>query len=294
MLNDKGKSLLHLHFLIFLWGFTSILGALINLDSLPIVWYRMSLAVVMIAIYFALFSKKSFQIHPSVFKYYVIGGLLISVHWVLFFYAIKISSISLTLSILSSASLMTSVLEPILYKRPFRRYEVFFGLFVILGLYLIFGVQKENFWGIITALACTLLSVLFSLLNGKLIQKYPANNISFYQLFVGAVVMSFALGVTIDSPEVLFDLSWQDWLWIFLLSSVCTAYATIASVVVLKHVTPFTMMISLNLEPVYAIVFSLLIFGEKELMSTQFYIGVLIILGGVVGNGIYKRQAQKK
>lgn len=294
MQNDRGKSLLHLHFLIFLWGFTSILGALINLDSLPLVWYRMSIAAGMIALYFVLFSRKSFQIHPGAFKYYALGGVLISVHWVLFFYAIKISSISLTLSILSSASLMTSILEPILYKRPFRRYEVFFGLFVILGLYLIFGVQKENLWGIIAALSCTLLSVLFSLLNGKLIQKYPANNISFYQLFVGAIVMSFTLGVTIDSPEVLFDLSWQDWLWIFLLSSVCTAYATIASVVVLKHVTPFTMMISLNLEPVYAIVFSLLIFGEKELMSTQFYIGVLIILSGVIGNGIYKRQAQKK
>lgn len=294
MLNDRGKSLLHLHFLIFLWGFTSILGALINLDSLPLVWYRISIAAGIIALYFVLFSRKSFQIHPGAFKYYALGGLLISVHWVLFFYAIKISSISLTLSILSSASLMTSVLEPILYKRPFRRYEVFFGLFVILGLYLIFGVQKENLWGIIAALSCTLLSVLFSLLNGKLIQKYPANNISFYQLLIGAAVMSFALGVTIDTPQILLELSWEDWLWLFLLSSICTAYATIASVVILKHVTPFTMMISLNLEPVYAIVFSLLIFGEKELMSTQFYIGVLIILGGVVGNGLYKRQAQKK
>ena len=154
--------------------------------------------------------------------------------------------------------------------------------------------QKENFWGIIAALACTLLSVLFSLLNGKLIEKYPANNISFYQLLIGAAVMSFALGVTIDTPQILLELSWEDWLWLFLLSSICTAYATIASVVILKHVTPFTMMISLNLEPVYAIVFSLLIFGEKELMSTQFYIGVLIILSGVIGNGIYKRQAQKK
>ena len=294
MLNDRGKSLLHLHFLIFLWGFTSILGALIHLDSLPLVWYRMSIATVMIAIYFVLFSRNSFQIHAGALKYYILGGVLISVHWVLFFYAIKISSISLTLSILSSASLMTSILEPIFYKRRFRSYEVFFGLFVILGLYLIFGVQQENLMGIIAALACTLLSVLFSLLNGKLIKAYPANNISFYQLLTGALVMSFAMAFTLETPAVLFELSWEDWLWLFLLSSVCTAYATIASVVILKHITPFTMMISLNLEPIYAIVFSLLIFGEKELMSPQFYIGVLIILGGVIGNGIYKRQAKKK
>ena len=294
MLNDRGKSLLHLHFLIFLWGFTSILGALIHLDSLPLVWYRMSIATVMIAIYFVVFSRNSFQIHAGALKYYILGGVLISVHWVLFFYAIKISSISLTLSILSSASLMTSILEPIFYKRRFRSYEVFFGLFVILGLYLIFGVQQENLMGIIAALACTLLSVLFSLLNGKLIKAYPANNISFYQLLTGALVMSFAMAFTLETPSILFELSWEDWLWLFLLSSVCTAYATIASVVILKHITPFTMMISLNLEPIYAIVFSLLIFGEKELMSPQFYLGVLIILGGVIGNGIYKRQAQKK
>ena len=129
---------------------------------------------------------------------------------------------------------------------------------------------KENLLGIIAALACTLLSVLFSLLNGKLIEQYPANSISFYQLLTGALVMSTAMVFTLETPTILFELSLEDWLWIFLLSSVCTAYATIASVVILRHVTPFTMMISLNLEPVYAIVFSLLIFGEKELMSTHF------------------------
>lgn len=293
MQNARTRSLIHLHFIIFIWGFTSILGALIDLDSSAIVWFRMMVGAGSIALYFLLFSPKSFRIHPGAMKYYLLGGILISVHWLLFFYAIKISSISLTLSILSSASLMTSVLEPFVFKRPLRLYEVFFGLFVILGLYLIFGVQKENMLGIVTALLCTLLSVLFSLLNGKLIQHYPANSISFYQLLTGGLLFTVVLLFSEQTVAGFYRLTYDDWLWLFLLATVCTAYATIASVQILKHVTPFTMMISLNLEPVYGILFSLLIFGEKELMSVQFYLGVLIILGGVIGNGIYKRQREK-
>ena len=293
MQNARTRSLIHLHFIIFIWGFTSILGALIDLDSSAIVWFRMMIGAGAIALYFLLFSPKSFRIHPGAMKYYLLGGILISVHWLLFFYAIKISSISLTLSILSSASLMTSVLEPLVFKRPLRLYEVFFGLFVILGLYLIFGVQKENMLGIVTALLCTLLSVLFSLLNGKLIQHYPANSISFYQLLTGGLLFTVVLLFSEQTVAGFYRLTYDDWLWLFLLATVCTAYATIASVQILKHVTPFTMMISLNLEPVYGILFSLLIFGEKELMSGQFYLGVLIILGGVIGNGIYKRQREK-
>ena len=294
MQNARTKSIIHLHFIIFIWGFTSILGALIDLDSSAIVWFRMIVGAGSIALYFFLFSPKSFRLHPGAMKYYLLGGVLISVHWLLFFYAIKISSISLTLSILSSASLMTSVLEPLVFKRPLRLYEVFFGLFVIFGLYLIFGVQKENMLGIITALFCTLLSVLFSLLNGKLIHHYPANSISFYQLLTGGLLFTVVLLFSEQTVAGFYRLTYDDWIWLFLLATVCTAYATIASVQILKHVTPFTMMISLNLEPVYGILFSLLIFGEKELMSSQFYLGVFIILSGVIGNGIYKRQREKK
>ncbi|MGB2086102.1 MAG: DMT family transporter [Flavobacteriaceae bacterium] len=293
MRKDKTKSLIHLHFLIFLWGFTSILGSVIPLDSTSLVWLRMTIAAVLIALFFAFFSRQSFKIHRKALPYYILGGLLISVHWILFFYAIKISSISLTLSILASASLMTSVLEPMLYNRPFRMYELFFGAIVIIGLYLIFGVQKENIFAIFIALLSTLLSVLFSLLNGKLIVSFPAKTISFYQLLTGAVILT---GLTLfrEAPfEQIPKMTTYDWLWLFILASVCTAYATIGSVVVLKNVTPFTFMISLNLEPVYGILFSLVIFGEKELMSPQFYLGVLIILGGVIGNGIYKRQSEK-
>ena len=293
MQNDRTRSLIHLHFLIFIWGFTSILGALIDLDSSAIVWFRMMIGAISIALYFVFFSPKSFKLHAGAIKYYFLGGVLISFHWLLFFYAIKISSISLTLSILSSASLMTSLLEPWVFKRPLRFYEVFFGLFVIFGLYLIFGVQKENLLGIVTSLLCALLSVLFSLLNGKLIQHYPANSISFYQLLTGGLLFTVVLFFSEKTVVDFYRLTYDDWLWLFLLATVCTAYATIASVQILKHVTPFTVMISLNLEPVYGILFSLLIFGEKELMSGQFYLGVLIILAGVIGNGIYKRQREK-
>lgn len=289
----SNRSILHLHFLVFIWGFTSILGALIHLDALSLVWYRVVMAVAMIALYFLVFSKQSFVLPKEAFGRFLLGGVLISVHWILFFYAIKISSISVTLSVLSSASLMTSFLEPLFYKRKIKAYEVFFGCLVILGLGLIFEAESDQYLGILVALACTLLSVLFSLLNGKLIDQYPAKTISFYQLTFGAIFMSLWM-LIYGLPKGFFQVSASDWLWLFLLASICTAYAFIASVDILKHITPYTLMISLNMEPIYAILFSLLIFGEKELMHANFYLGVLIILLSVVGNAMYKLKNKKK
>ena len=290
----RGKSaILHLHFLIFIWGFTSILGALISLDALSLVWYRVVMAAAMIAVYFLLFSPAAFRLPKEAIGRFFLGGVLISVHWILFFYAIKISSISVTLSVLSSASLMTSFLEPLFYKRRIKTYEVFFGCLVILGLGLIFDAESDQYLGIIVALACTLLSVLFTLLNGKLITHFPAKTISFYQLTFGALVMSVWM-LIYGLPEGFFAVSAADWGWLFLLASICTAYAFIASVEIMKHITPYTLMISLNMEPIYAILFSFLIFGDKELMHANFYLGVLIILLSVVGNGMYKLNNKKK
>ena len=97
-----------------------------------------------------------------------------------------------------------------------------------------------------------------------------------------------------EIPEDLFVFEKYDALWMFLLASICTAYAFIASVEIMKELSPYTIMISLNMEPIYAILFSIYIFGEKEIMSFNFYIGVLIILVSVIGNGIYKARKSKK
>ena len=294
MPNARFKSLLHLHFLVFIWGFTSILGALMNKSPFEIVWFRVVIASSLIAVYFLFFKRKLFNVPLKALVCFALGGLLISVHWILFFHAIKISSVSVTLSVLSSASLMTSFLEPLFYKRKIRMYEVFFGVFVVIGLSVIFKAEQDSSIGIYVALLSTLLSVLFTLLNGKLIEYYQATSISFYQLLSGSFFLSIWLIFILDIPTDFFVLKGYDPLWIFLLASFCTAYAFIASVEIMKQISPYTIMISLNMEPVYAILFSIYIFGEKEIMSMNFYLGVLIILISVLGNGIYKARKLKK
>lgn len=245
---------------------------------------------ILIFIYLFFFNVSSLKLSTSSFLKFLLGGFLISIHWYLFFYSIKISSISLTLSILSTASLMTSFLEPIFYKRPFKIYELLFGLVAVLGLLLIFGTQSENYLAITLSLICTLLSVLFSLLNGHLVQKYSSIQISFYELIFGLLIISSIIISSEYKFSKLYLIKSSEWIYIFILGSLCTAYAFVASTYILKFITPYTMMMSLNLEPVYGIFFSLIIFGEKEYMGIQFYIGSIVILFCVFGNILLKHK----
>ncbi|MFL2590931.1 MAG: DMT family transporter [Flavobacteriaceae bacterium] len=253
-----------------------------------IVWFRLLIAAILIFIFIFYFYRDSFKFSNSSLLNFFLGGLLISIHWYLFFYSIKISSISLTLSILSTASLMTSFLEPLFYKRPFRIHELIFGLIAMVGLVLIFGIESENYFAIFVSLICTLLSVLFSLLNGYLIKNHSSFQISFYEIIFGLFIISLIIFFSNIKFSMLMSVNVSDWVYIFILGSLCTAYAFVASNYILRFISPYTMMMSLNLEPVYGIFFSLIIFGEKEYMGTQFYIGAGIIFLGVIGNIVFK------
>ncbi|MDG2396478.1 MAG: DMT family transporter [Flavobacteriaceae bacterium] len=290
MQKDKLRSLITLHFLVVIWGFTSILGALISLDSYSIVWYRMVLAVVIIFIYFIFFSKESLIVNKLSLLYFFSGGLLITIHWILFFHAIKISSISITVSMISTGAFMTSIIEPIIYKKKVLLYEFLLGVLVIIGVFIIFDSEKESIYGIITGLFSAFFLVLFTLLNSNLIniKKYKPNTTSFYELFFGSIILSLWMSYNQMFHDDFFNLNNLDMLWLFILSSVCTAYAFIYSIKVMKHISPYTLMISWNLEPVYAIILSLIIFKEKEILSSNFYIGVSIIIISVFLNGFFK------
>jgi drug/metabolite transporter (DMT)-like permease len=292
MLSDNTKSYLHLHLIVFIWGFTAILGAFITLDALPLVWFRMLFAVGFIGIY-VWFKKIPLKISTKAALQFLVAGFIIALHWFTFFRAIKISNISITLACLSTGAFFTSLLEPILYGKKIVLYEVFFGMLVIVGLYIIFNVEVNYFWGILTALTSAFLSALFAVINSKFVKVHDATVISFYELSGGVVFFTFLLLVTNSFTNNFFSLSANDLIYLLILSSVCTAYAIIASTSIMKFLSPYTVMLTINLEPIYGIVLAVLLFQEKEKMSFEFYVGAFIILLTVILNAIIKSRNLK-
>ncbi len=294
MQNDKTTvSYLQLHLIVFIWGFTAILGALITLEALPLVWYRMLFASCFIFL-FLIYKGYSLQVSKKLLFGFLFAGLIIALHWLTFFKAIKESNISVTLACLATGAFFASILEPIFYKRKIIWYEVGFGLIVIAGLYIIFKVEGHFFYGIVLALCSAFLSALFSVINGKFAKLYNPTVISFYEILGGVLFLSIYLLFTKSFIPSFFQLSVNDFKWLLVLSSVCTAYAFIASVGVMKYLSPYTVMLTINLEPIYGIVLALLIFNDKEKMSPQFYIGACIILSTVILNGILKNKKTSK
>jgi drug/metabolite transporter (DMT)-like permease len=293
MLENRFKNYLLLHFIVFIWGFTAILGALISIDAVPLVFFRMGLAVIILVIYF-IFKKKSFYVDKKGLINFLFSGIIISIHWIFFFKAIKVSNVSVALVTMSTGAFFTSLIEPILFKRRIKSLELILGLVVILGLYIIFNFESQHKMGIIYALISSFLGSLFSVLNGLYIKKYTAISITFYQLLFGTLFVSLYLILYNGFSFSFSNLPKMDWFYLFILSSICTAYAFVASVKVMKYLSPYTVMLTINLEPVYAIVLALFIFGDKERMKPEFYLGTFIVLVVVLINGIIKNKSKIK
>ena len=287
MQNDNLKSYLHLHVIVFIWGFTAILGKLISLEALDLVWYRMLFASVIMT-FVVLLSKEKVKVPFNVLIGFIVSGIIIAAHWLTFYQAIKVSNISITLACLSTGAFFASILEPIFYKRKVIWYELLFGVIVVVGLGIIFNVETKYTTGIYLAVTSAFLSALFSVINGKYAKEYNPNIISLYELSSGVFFISIYLFFAGSFTPAFFALSINDLIWLFLLSSICTAYAFSASVKVMKFLSPFTVMLTINLEPIYGIILALLIFKDGEEMTPLFYVGALVILATVIANGIVK------
>ncbi len=284
------KPYLKLHFIIFIWGFTAVLGALIQLNYLVLTWYRMGLASLFLLTFLMFQKSKRKNLFQSTFKKqarYILGGVIIALHWLAFFYAIKVSNVSITLLTMSSGAFFTSLLEPIFYKRKILFYEILFGLLILFGFTVLLHIEKIEFTGVYFALIAAFLSGLFSVINGIYVQYENALKLSFFELFYGFLFLTIAMLLSGDMQHLPLP-TLTDWLFILLLASICTAYAFTVSIDIMRFLSPFTVMLSINLEPVYGIILAVLVLKDKELMSSNFYFGAFIILIIIALNSFVK------
>ena len=293
----KYKYHLLLHFTILIWGFTGVLGKHLDISgmkSMPIVVYRMLIGWVTLLI-FMLIIKKSIKIDAKgLFK--TLGtGIVIATHWWAFFKAIELSNVSIALIFMSTTALFTSFVEPIITKKRFDYKELLMGVIVVIGIVVIindlyFNVNQQYIWAIGLALFSAFLAAVFSIINSVLVKEYDSKLITLYEIFGGSIAITIAT-FSIGNYEISeFMLSGKQFLLLFILGSVCTSFAFLIGVYIMKFIPAYTVNLSVNMEPIYAILLALMFFGSNEVMSVNFYIGALIVVGTILLNAYFKRK----
>lgn len=273
------RNLLILHLTVFVWGFTGILGALISIPATQLVWYRVLIAFVTLFAYFKI-AQIPLKVSKAVFLKLFFTGAIVGLHWILFFQSIKSSTVSVTLVCLSSLTLFTAILEPILKNQKISLFEIVTGIIIICGIYMIFTFESRYTEGIIYGLISALCASIFSIINSKQIQNRPAPIISFYELIGAWVWISLYLFIS-EGYTASLRLNLDDLLYLLVLGTVCTSVAYVAGVAVMKELSAFRVALITNLEPVYGIILAFLFFGKREQMTAGFYAGAAIILGAI-------------
>lgn len=300
MMKPTLKDYILLHFIVLIWGFTAILGdkRLVSLNPLVLVFYRTLLTSIALGIWFRLMKKSLKMPRTDMLKILGTGGI-IAVHWLLFFGASRVANISVCLVGLATTTLWTSLLEPLFYNRKFRVFQVFLGLITFGGIFQVFRAEFHYADGFLLGMLSALAGAIFSIFNSKFVKKYDQFTITFYEMigaFLSVTIFLLFYQVVAREPFVMQPVG-LEWLWILILSLVCTVYAYPMGVRLMKRFSVFTVNLTVNLEPVYGIILAFLIFGEKEKMSANFYLGAAIILLAVFSYPVlmyYSTQRKRK
>jgi drug/metabolite transporter (DMT)-like permease len=290
------KHFVHLHFIVLLWGFTSILGKLMSIDALEIVFFRTLVAAIGFGAIILLSPNRTPWPSRRALLEFVATGAIVGLHWLLFFASAKVSKVSICLAGISTATLFTSLLEPLLLKTKMKWYEILLGLVVIAGLYTIFRFEFDHALGLGLALASAFLSALFSVINKHFTHYKMPLRISFVEIVGAWLIVALLIPVYLvvfPDIQLTFAPTALDWVYLLLLGLVCTVYAFYFNLRILEKLSVFTVNLAINMEPVYGIILAVLIFGASEEMTPGFYAGTLIILGSVAAHPFLEKKFGK-
>lgn len=285
-----------LHFIVFLWGFSAILGKLVTIPAVEMVFYRSILAALGMGIVI-MSTSGTFKVTQGQFVKLVLIGFIVSLHWLCFFGSARVANVSVSLVGFATNSLWAALLEPWFNKTKMKKYEVLLGIIVLMGLYIIFSFDFQYKLGLFFGVLAGFTSALFSVFNSRMVKSIAARTITFYEMigvFIGTAIFLPVYKYTwaTDHQLQLAPAS-LDWLYIGLLAGVCSVYAYTVAVELMKRVSVFMIQLTLNLEPLYGIIMAVIIFGEKEKMTLNFYIGTLLIMGAVAAYPFLKRRFER-
>ena len=286
-MTPTAKAQLQIHLCVLLWGFTPILGKLISLSALPLVWWRMLIVVVALALLPRVWRGLRAMSPRLVLAYCGIGAI-VALHWLTFYGAIKLSNASVAVTCIALAPAFTSVIEPWLTGRPFSWRELLFGVAVLPGVALVVGGIPDGMrLGVLVGAISALLVALFGPLNKRLIDHGEPLTITGLELGAGTLLLTaLAPLMPVLFPAFAGDLfvlpGLKDGVLLVVLSLACTLLPFALSLVALKHLSAYGVQLVTNLEPVYAIMLAIVLLGEQRELTPMFYLGVAIILAAVL------------
>ena len=276
------KAFLSLHAAIFLAGFTGILGRLITLNEGLLVWWRLFITSCTLAVIFLFtgrLQKASLSLH---FRILGTGGI-VALHWVFFYGSIKYANVSVALVCFSAIGFFSAFFEPLILRKKLDWIEVLYGALAIVGIWLIFHFDKQYKPGIFLGIISSLFAALFPVFNKKLIEQLPTQSLTFYELTGALIILTLGMPFYISYfPDDHILPTTSDFLWLLVLSWLCTVIAFNLSLQALKKISPFAVNLSYNLEPIYGIVLAFIVYKENEYLANGFYYGVALILLTVV------------
>lgn len=280
-MNKVRNAYIELHIAVLLFGFTAILGDLIQLSALALVWWRV-LFTTLSLLPLAKLRYIRYQLPRRTLWSYVGVGALVGMHWIAFYGAIKLSNASIALVCMATTSFFTAIVEPLLLRQRFKGYELALGALIVPGMALIVdGVRIPVLSGLAAGLAAAFLAALFATLNKKIVGHTDEKSVTFVEMgsawmFLSLVWLLFF--ASNSSNTAFWPPTLLDWVYLLILALLCTTLAYVLALRALRHLSAFTSNLAINLEPVYGIALAWLILKENEDLSGNFYWGGAIIL----------------
>ena len=290
------NALVKLHLAVLLAGMTGLFGRLLTLQEIPLVWYRILITTVVLIPVLA-FSGRLGKVSPGAALRMGGTGMLLGIHWVLFYASIRASNVSIGVLCYALIGFFTAILDPFINKRRFDWKELIFSALTLVGLLLIFSFDSRYRTGITIGALSSLVAAFFSMFTKKLTGKYeyPSSTFVLYEMIGGLVCLSAVLPFFLaGNPGAGMASGLRDFLLLLVLAVVCTIGQYLLQFDALKKVSAFTVNLTYNLEPIYSIVFAMILFGEARELNFSFYLGLAIIVTAVLLQNFVYRREQKR